>query len=71
MKRYFLLAGIEHESKSGKYAIADDCFDVNANGDGLYLKCPDGEKYNLLDGGSRDLLELWKKLRRKHEDKDS
>ena len=70
MKRYFVLAGVDHESNNGRYCHADDVFDVVAQKDGLWLHTPkiDGVKecINLLTP-ERGLLEnalkeLWQKL---------
>jgi len=41
MKRYFILAGVEQEGQDGRYAIADECFDIQASADGLWLHCPE------------------------------
>jgi hypothetical protein len=59
MKRYFILAGVEHESKHGKYAIADNCYDVEAKRDGLFLVLPSGERFNLFDVEIKTLMGIW------------
>lgn len=66
MKRYFILAGVDHEGKDGRYAIANNCFDVHADDDGLWLTTPESdgaERINLCDDNAGGKIDgLWRRL---------
>ena len=67
MKRYRDLNNVEIESPTGKYALADECFDVSANAEGLWLHTPkiNGKRYsiNLTNkNSSRMISELWQQI---------
>jgi len=67
MQRYFVLAGVEHESNNGRYCHASDVYDVLAKKDGLWLVTPkiDGKQDVIrLDADTQgsQLNLLWQKL---------
>jgi hypothetical protein len=70
MQRYRILNNVEIESKTGRFALVEGCFDVQAKSDGLWLITPkiNGKQQcsiNLTNpNASHMLLTLWRQLLR-------
>ena len=76
MTRYRVLNNVEIESKTGRFALVEECFDVQAKSDGLWLTTPklNGKQcsINLTNpSANRMLLILWQQLYNQPLDSDS